>query len=634
MAWVNRHFYYTINAWEKVKVRSDFSSNSTAAEDKGLPEKGYVKITTPSKAVSTENEVVYRVALWEKVLAGENDPYTGSVATTDVVHGPLEIEASGTTIPALQETDKFYIWVKKVEDSGVAEIKGVDYLFGTFYAYTRIVDEKFIEWTVKPKKAGSVKPDFKFQFNPNSGLNDTPNYQTITIKPGMVIPTVQFTKVKTTPSVPNQVKSSMYDIGISIASGASTTWYEWNNCTSRWVKIVRKNITYVTIPAKPNLGSYSYHKYEVWAVYFDKNGTEQKNEAKKLGQEVNRNIKSDAVNPDSKIKNVNETNSPSKQGAEILRLAKACATIAESPETDLPAAKPVIPVDVNEKINPPSHFMTRGVPLTKRAYYNPKGGGTPYELQVYDPTRRQFNPNIDTDTFAASRNNLGLIFQDSDTATALNSPKDKAPYGFRFTYNPTSISYQTAMNTQIDWLLSSNDPANVIGGNTQVSLTLYLNRIADMTELEHLYEKPGSSYGKNYPRTLTDREIQGILHRGTEYDIEFLYRCVNGTPQPSDNGLLTYKVGGSPAITSDFGYITGTPVWIKLHNNLRFKGSLSSISVNHVLFTLDMVPMLSTVDISFIRYPVFGDIPDKQTEAYRTAAKNLKSGSKGADSGE
>jgi hypothetical protein len=189
------------------------------------------------------------------------------------------------------------------------------------------------------------------------------------------------------------------------------------------------------------------------------------------------------------------------------------------------------------------------------------------------------------------------------------------------------------MNTQIDWLLSSNDPANVIGGNTQVSFTLYLNRIADMTELAPLYEKPGT-YAKNYPRPLTEKEIQGILHRGTEYDIEFLYRCVNGSPKPSDNGLLTYKVNSAPAVTSDFGYITGTPIWIKLHNNMRFKGSLSSISVNHVMFSLDMVPILSTVDVSFIRYPVFGDIPDKQTAAYKDAATKLKTGSTEPSSGD
>lgn len=617
-AFVDRHFYYTINAWEKVSTNADWVNSAKNAEDAHLPEAGYVKFTSSSKSVSIKNEVVYRIALYEKVLAGQPDPWNNNtIAAADVVHGPLEIESNGAMMPSLQSTDKFNIWKTKVEADGIATIVGVNYLWGTAVGYTRIVDEKFIEWTVVPKKAGTITPEFKMQFNPNTGVNDTPNYQTIAIKPGMVIPTTNFTKAKTTPPVPDSVKNNLWD-GPTLISGGSSSWYEWNACTSRWLKYVRKEQTYVTVPATSTAMSYSYHKYQVWILYYDKNGTEI-TPGLNLGWEINKNHKVyTSTSPKSPvIPYVNAAGSPTKRASDELRNAKACNSVPAD-TGDLPSAKPVYPIDDNEKVNPPSHFMTRGIPLTQRSNMNTKGAFIGNEKAV---------------DFQSSRNNLGMIFQDADTINALNDASDKKPYGFRFVYNPTTIQYATAMNTQIDWLLSSNDPANVIGGNTQVNFTLYLNRIADMTELKALYEKPGT-YSANYPRTLTEREIQGILHRGTEYDIEFLYRCVNGTPKPSDNGLLTYKTQDGAALTSDFGYITGTPVWIKLHNNMRFKGSLSSISVNHVMFSLDMVPILTTVDISFIRYPVFGDIPDKQTAAYKDAATKLKTGGGTVGSGD
>ena len=112
---------------------------------------------------------------------------------------------------------------------------------------------------------------------------------------------------------------------------------------------------------------------------------------------------------------------------------------------------------------------------------------------------------------------------------------------------------------------------------------------------------------------------------------------VNGSPRPSNNGLLTYTVDGLPAVTSDFGYITGTPVWVRFHDNLRYKGSLASISVNHMMFTEEMVPMFSVLDIAFTRYPITGETDPKVIQKYtekRTAdskgsGDNPKTGSDG-----
>jgi hypothetical protein len=43
---------------------------------------------------------------------------------------------------------------------------------------------------------------------------------------------------------------------------------------------------------------------------------------------------------------------------------------------------------------------------------------------------------------------------------------------------------------------------------------------------------------------------------------------------------------------------------------MRYYGSLQNISVDHVVFTDKMVPMLSVVNISFLRYPSGATVED------------------------
>ena len=254
--------------------------------------------------------------------------------------------------------------------------------------------------------------------------------------------------------------------------------------------------------------------------------------------------------------------------------------------------------------NPPNHVATRDVSFFRKSgLYNTAPGA---------------NINMDNSVAANSfldltdAGNLGFITVDFDAKKYKASQYD---WVFRFNYNPTSISYQTTPNTSIDWTLASADPANVIGGNTTVSLTLYLNRIADLADLNNGRYSAANYFGVN----LTTEQKNGLMSRGTEYDLEYLYRVINGDPQDASQGLLLGTAGG---ISSDFGYITGMPCWIKLHNSLRYKISMSSISVNHVLFTESMVPTLTTVDISFVRIPYFGPDSSDVAKAAKKAQKD------------
>jgi len=287
---------------------------------------------------------------------------------------------------------------------------------------------------------------------------------------------------------------------------------------------------------------------------------------------------------------------------QVIRLkAQECFS---NDDPDVPDTAVLPPPNLDKvRYNPPSHYVTRSVAHGER-------------------TREQLNSNgriitsvVDVQEALSNRNNrLGKIYQSTDGAKALNK-KDKTGkqpiWGFKFTYNPTTIEYGTTTNTSIDWMLNSKDPANLLGGNTSVTVSLYLNRIVDMTELKNW---GGGSYTKNYPRALTPEEVEGILRRGTEYDLEFLYRVLNGSP--GKTALLNY-----PGESSDFGYITGTPCWFHIHDNLKYYGSFASLNVSHVMFTQEMVPMLSKVDISFIRYPSLDLGPEAIKEGWQKQAQ-------------
>lgn len=236
--------------------------------------------------------------------------------------------------------------------------------------------------------------------------------------------------------------------------------------------------------------------------------------------------------------------------------------------------------------NPPPHFITRSP-----SFYNLAniGGDSTSSTRILSNYGNSISYK------------LGKIYQNKSSAAALNGKDNVDPnkvkanelWGFRFLYNPKEIKYYSQIDTSIDWMLQPKDPSNFFGGNTIIEFTLYLNRIADMKAL-----RSSGSVANNYPGgALSSEQKNGVLTRGTEFDLEYLYRVVNGAPGK------TTLVTDSSLLTSDYGYITGMPVWIQIHDNMRYRGSLSSIEVAHVIFTESMIPTLSIVNLKFIRYP-------------------------------
>jgi hypothetical protein len=221
--------------------------------------------------------------------------------------------------------------------------------------------------------------------------------------------------------------------------------------------------------------------------------------------------------------------------------------------------------------------------------------------------RLQYADNAVFNTVTAfDKKERGRIYQDINGAATLNknpsgikdlnSAKGTGNlWGFRFMYNPTTFGYSTSSNNSVDWTLGASDPAVLLAGNQTVSFEVYINRIPDLKYLR--MKNPPASQEFLYGRKLDTTEVEGILNRGTEYDIEFLYRVLNGDPLQKSL-LLNYN-----GVTADFGYTTAVPCWLVLNENLRYFGSVASFQVNHAMFDSNMVPMLSTVNISFTRYP-------------------------------
>jgi hypothetical protein len=247
--------------------------------------------------------------------------------------------------------------------------------------------------------------------------------------------------------------------------------------------------------------------------------------------------------------------------------------------------------------NPPPHKFARDTQYAQRVANN--NGWT---LKGTAPLDGIFNPGT---TFERGR-----LFQDSTGAQILNKVtpgKGKTlgtvnQWGFRFMYNPTSFMYQTSTLNNIDWTLGPKNSAALLAGNSQVSFDLYINRIPDMRYLTNYNPTNDLSESAVYGRELNTEERLGIANRGTEYDIEFLYRVLNGDPDSSPL-LFNSNYGGE---SSDFGYTTAVPCWLWLNDNMRYYGSMASFSVNHVIFDARMVPILSVVSVTFSRIPALG----------------------------
>ena len=191
-------------------------------------------------------------------------------------------------------------------------------------------------------------------------------------------------------------------------------------------------------------------------------------------------------------------------------------------------------------------------------------------------------------------------------------------WGFRFLFNPQYLSFNLSSNNKVDWTRpNENDAALVASGiGGSITVNLLLDRVADMSTMKQWAASGGGPMQQgNYPVSMDAEQCAGILHRGTEYDLEYLFRVVNGNPQKvilmgesPEDGLEMYS--------ANMGYMTQLPFIFKISERQRYKVIMQSLNIEHSMFTRDMVPIRTVVQIGLERLP---DLVSGDFEKFETA---------------
>jgi hypothetical protein len=198
---------------------------------------------------------------------------------------------------------------------------------------------------------------------------------------------------------------------------------------------------------------------------------------------------------------------------------------------------------------------------------------------------------------------------------------DRQLYGFKFMYNPTSVSMAWDVSTAMSptFIGSGQDKFNPIAAgllSSVVEFELYLNRIADFGQVG----EGGIIVGANpYPVTVPAEDLSQIYEKGTMYDLEYLFKTLNGP-----NATFTSPLNG---ITADRGWLRPTIVELHLGKSMRYRVRISEFAVNHIIFNNNMVPIFSTVKLTCSR---FNDSPDYFNSVLQSGSSlnNQQSGGK------
>ena len=294
------------------------------------------------------------------------------------------------------------------------------------------------------------------------------------------------------------------------------------------------------------------------------------------------------------------------------RVQKALADAKKAKATGKKDTKP--PVDKK-----PPATMRFNAPMVKSAYFRTKTHPT-NSLVARGAIPRSAASLIDTlSTFGDGDTNRGFIVPNKRAQeAALSSLDDKSkaivggfkiPFGFRFHYNPQFVtqSYGSITGISPELIESGKDKANMIttpASSSSISITLYLNRIEDMNALATFaIQQPSNNAPVNsdeksleyYPEVVSAEDRKLIKDFGTMYDLDFLFKTING-----DMG--GYKSPLRGITTGDVGWLNGIAVEVHMGRKLRYLARVTNISVNHVQFTENMVPTLTTVVLTMARF--------------------------------
>ena len=510
-------YYYTVAVYEA----KGYENAPTAGDSLN----GWLPISS-GKKVNTTNKVLYRVSI-----------YNG----TGGLPGLIVRDDQGSR---LSGSGDFASFKNDVKD--IADISSI-----------RTINDRYYDFTVTPKKDGTVLPKLVPQVEINGIWRD------VKIQTGSKIPSVIFTKAPTTPQVPSTVNA--YD-----AYGKNGP-FEWNSCDDVFLRLWHSDVKEVPVQGK---GGTTVQEYTVSIKFFDKNG-DKKGADKVISKIVNKK----PVNRE-KATEAHVPGSLTQLALRELDKAKNCKNISSTS-----GGRPADPNATTESVainaqtfNPPPHVMTR--------HFSPIAwGGT----DSYDDGN--------------AYNQLGMIYQDTEI---LGTTEQKF-WGFRFLFNPTFWNYTMSSTNSVDWTRNSGNNAVLVGdgiGGT-MSLRLVIDRVADMNTMRRwvMGGRTATIGQPDYPYNLTAEQCEGLLRRGTEYDLEYIFRVMNGDPIKSS--LLGAKVGALEVKTANTGWLTTLPFTLKLNDQQRYRVKLSSLTVQHDMFTHEMIPIRTLVDLGLERIPEF-----------------------------
>jgi len=172
---------------------------------------------------------------------------------------------------------------------------------------------------------------------------------------------------------------------------------------------------------------------------------------------------------------------------------------------------------------------------------------------------------------------------------------DLQKYGFKFLYNPTTVSMAWGLMNYMDppWEAAGKDAfAPVSAGlmTSTVDFELILNRIEDFN---HLNENGLDGFNP-YAVIVPSDDLKDIYRQGTMYDMEYLLKTLN-----APSAKYTSELNGS---TSDRSWLRPTIVELHLGNAMRYRVRIANLSINHIMFNSRMVPILSSVKITCSRF--------------------------------
>lgn len=430
----------------------------------------------------------------------------------------------------------------------------------------RTINDRHFDFTVTPKKAGTVSPKLVPQVQINGIWRD------VKLTANTSIPSVIFTKAPTTPQRPTTL-NALDPMG---RYGETA----WNDCQGHWLRVWYSNPKEVPVAGKAGT---TVIEYTVSVKYYDRNG-DPKGADKVMSKQVN----GKTVNRER----TTEAHVPGSLTQLALRLldeAKNCkrtttggggggSTVTPTPES----------VKKANNFNPYPHIVTRH-----------------FAKRVWETTNLKEGDNV-YDQLATFYVDPEIVDLPTDKKAELSKSANLNRFwGFRFLFNPQYISYNMNSNNQVDWTRPNDNGAALVAAGIGGSITvnILIDRVADMITLRKWKDGGGGVLPQGpYPVSMDAEQCAGILYRGTEYDLEYLFRVLNGNPQ--EVALMGKNPkDGLEMLSANMGYITQMPFIFKVADKLRYKVIMSNLSIEHSMFTREMIPIRTVVQIQLERLP-------------------------------